>query len=189
MIVTAVPLKHTERPTMTWVALGSRPHAGGSVSHKLTGSILCTQHVYKPATARHCYGLAEHIHEQGLGFYWSRRHIKNPAADLAAVVCSVSEQKQRHCTLPSCHYWHASLPFGYTHRPGKGLQARQSESVCTPKTWPHKNRIKTEIMLLTVYNHPYALNHSTIKMNFCQIYEGNTEVNILSAMIYPTNFI
>ena len=44
-------------------------------------------------------------------------------------------------------------------------------------------------MLLTVYNHPYALNHSTIKMNFWEIYEGNIKVNILSAMINTTNFI
>ena len=116
MIVTAVPLMHTERQTMTWVVLWTRLHAGGSVSHKLTDSILCTQHVYKQATAHHCYRLAEHIYEQGLGYYWSRRHIKNPAAYLAAAVCSVGEQKQRHCWLPSCHDWHASLPFGYTHK-------------------------------------------------------------------------
>ena len=41
------------------------------------------------------------------------------------------------------------------HRPGKGLQAKQSES---PRLG-HHSRIKTEITCLSLYNHPYALNH------------------------------
>ena len=47
MIVTAVPLKHTETDSDmggTWDQAASA--GGGSVSHKLTGSSLCTQHVY-----------------------------------------------------------------------------------------------------------------------------------------------
>jgi len=43
MIVTAVPLKHTERLTETRVVLGIRPQTGGSASHKLTGSGFYTQ--------------------------------------------------------------------------------------------------------------------------------------------------
>ena len=72
--------------TVTRVVLGTRPQAGGSVSHKLTGSSLCTQRVYKQATApRHCYWLAEHnfiykyidINEQGQGSYWREQRIKD----------------------------------------------------------------------------------------------------------------
>ena len=47
------------RLTVTRVVLGTKPQAAGSVSHKLTGSSLVTQCVYKRATARHCYWLAE----------------------------------------------------------------------------------------------------------------------------------
>ena len=69
MIVKAVPLQHAERLTVTWVVLRTRLQTRGSVSHKLTGSSLCNQCVYKQATARHGYRLAEHIHEQGQGSY------------------------------------------------------------------------------------------------------------------------
>jgi len=36
-----------------------------------------SEHVYKQATARHCYWRAEHIREQGQGSYWRRRRTKN----------------------------------------------------------------------------------------------------------------
>ena len=44
MIVTVVPLKHMKRLTVTWVVLGTRLQAAGSVtmSHKLTSD---KQHV------------------------------------------------------------------------------------------------------------------------------------------------
>ena len=56
-----------ERLTVARVVLGTQPQAGGSVRDKLTGSSLCTQRVYKQATSRRCYWLAEHIHEQRQG--------------------------------------------------------------------------------------------------------------------------
>ena len=69
MTVTAVPLKHTERRTVTRVVLGIRPQAGGSVNHKQTRSSLATQRMYKQDTA---VLIAEHVREQGQG----RRHTR-----------------------------------------------------------------------------------------------------------------
>ena len=80
--------------------------------------------------------------------------------------------------------------WAHTQRPGKGLQAKQSWKVCTPKTRPYRSQIfkkdlkkkKVLIMCLTVYHHPYALNHiQLLKWAF-----NSYEVSIfrVSAMIY-----
>ena len=70
----------------------------------------------------------------------------------------------------------------HAQRPGKGLQAKQSESLRAQDSAiqkPDQNRNK---MSHSLYNHPYALNHSQlVKWTF-----DNYEVNILKvlAMIY-----
>ena len=84
------------------------------------------------------------------------------AADRAAPVCSVSEQRQR----PNCHHQQHRWP-GRVHaqRPGKGLQAKQSESLHAQDSAiqkPNKNRNN---MSHSLYNHPY----STSKMNIRQL--------------------
>ena len=70
----------------------------------------------------------------------------------------------------------------YAQRPGKGLQAKQSESLRTQDSAiqkPNQNRNNTSHSL---YNHPYALNHiQLVKWTF-----DSYEVNIFKvlAIIY-----
>ena len=102
-----------ERLTVTRVVLGAQPQAGGSVRDKLTSSSLCTQRVYSLLTstslllARRAYPW---IRRPRVLLTRAAHQLKSkPLTDLAAGVCSVSEQKQRRWASPSCHYWRATL--------------------------------------------------------------------------------
>ena len=147
MIVTAVPLKHKERLTVTRVVLGIRPQVGGSASHKLTGSSLCTQlctnwlqhitvtdqqsiSVNKDSRSRVLTTQA--LHQESKPLIWLQQSAQ-----------SVNRYKDAaHDLVATTDTHHSRL--GTHTRTQKGLQARQSERVYAPKTWPYKSRIKNK---------------------------------------------
>ena len=47
----------------------------------------------------------------------------------------------------------------HAQRPGKGLQAKQSESLCAQDSAIQKPDQNRNNMSHSLYNHPYALNH------------------------------
>ena len=49
--------------------------------------------------------------------------------------------------------------FRYTHKDLERVYKLSRVKVGAPKTRPYKSWIKTEITCLSLYNHPYALNH------------------------------
>ncbi len=70
----------------------------------------------------------------------------------------------------------------HAQRPGKGLQAKQSESLRAQDSAIQKPDQNRNNMSHSLYNHPYALNHiQLVKWTF-----HNYEVNIFKmlAMIY-----
>ena len=77
---------------------------------------------------------------------------------------------------------HRRLVRVHAQRPGKGLQAKQSESLRTQDSAIQKPDQNRNNMSHTLYKHPYALNHiQLIKWTF-----DNYEVNIFKvlAIIY-----
>ena len=71
----------------------------------------------------------------------------------------------------------------HAQRPGKGLQAKQSESLRAQDSAIQKPDQNRNNMSHSLYNHPYALNHiQLVKWTF-----DNYEVNIFKviAIIYP----
>ena len=70
----------------------------------------------------------------------------------------------------------------HAQRHGKGLQAKQSESLCAQKSAIQKPDQNRNNMSHSFYNHPYVLNHiQLVNWTF-----DNYEVNIFKvlAMIY-----
>ena len=70
----------------------------------------------------------------------------------------------------------------HAQRPGKGLQAKQTESLSAQNSAIQKPDQNRNNMSHSLYNHPYALNHiQLVKWTF-----HNYEVNIFKvlAMIY-----
>ena len=77
------------------------------------------------------------------------------------------------------HHWTVRV---HAQRPGKGLQAKQSESLRAQDSAIQKPDQNRNNMSHSLYNHPYALNHiQLVKWTF-----DNYEVNIFKvlAMIY-----
>ena len=54
------------------------------------------------------------------------------------------------------HYWPVRV---HAQRPRKGLQAKQSESLCAQDSAIQKLDQNRNDMSHSLYNHPYALNH------------------------------
>ena len=80
-------------------------------------------------------------------------HQESKLVDLAAPVCSVSEQR------PNCHHCHRRPFRVHAQRPGKGLQAKQLESLRAQDSAIQKPDQNRNSMSDSLYNHPYALNH------------------------------
>ena len=77
---------------------------------------------------------------------------------------------------------HHQLVWVHAQRPGKGLQAKQSESLRAQDSAIQKLDQNRNNMSHSLYNHPYALNHiQLVKWSFY-----NYEVNIFKvlAIIY-----
>ena len=77
------------------------------------------------------------------------------------------------------HHWPVQV---HAQRPGKGLQAKQSESLCAQDLAIQKPDQNRNNMSHSLYNHPYALNHTQLaKWTF-----HNYEVNVFKvlAIIY-----
>ena len=66
----------------------------------------------------------------------------------------------------------------HTPRPGKGLQAKQSESLCAQDSAIQKPDQNRNNMSHSLYNHPYALNHIQL-LNWTF---DNYEVNIFKVL-------
>ena len=90
------------------------------------------------------------------------------AADLAASVCSVSEQRQR----PDAHHRPVRV---HAQRPGKGLQAKRSESLCAQNSAIQKldqNRNNMSYSLqLALCTKPYSAS----KMNIQQLWSQHLQ--------------
>ena len=70
------------------------------------------------------------------------------------------------------HHWPVRV---HTQSPGKGLQAKQSESLCAQDLAIQKPDQNRNNMSHSLYNHPCALNHiQLLKWTF-----DNYEINIL----------
>ena len=82
------------------------------------------------------------------------------------------------------HAWPVRV---HAQRPGKGLQAKQSESLCAQDSAIQKPDQNRNNMSHTLYNHPYVLNHIQI-VNWTF---NNYEVNIFKmlAMIYHQFYV
>ena len=66
----------------------------------------------------------------------------------------------------------------HAQRPGKGLQAKQSESLCAQDSAIQKPDQNRNDMSYSLYNHPCALNHiQLVKWTF-----DNYEVNIFKVL-------
>ena len=70
----------------------------------------------------------------------------------------------------------------HAQRPGKGLQAKQTESLCAQDSAIQKPDQNRNNMSHSLYNHPYALNH----IQLVKWTSHNYEVNIFKvlAIIY-----
>ena len=81
---------------------------------------------------------------------------------------------------------HITGQFRYSdaQRPGKGLQAKQSESLRAQDSAIQKPDQNRNNMSHSLYNHPYALNHiSTSKLNIQVKWTfDNYEVNIFKVL-------
>ena len=71
----------------------------------------------------------------------------------------------------------------HTQRPGKGLQAKQSESLRTQDSTIQKLDQNRNSMSHSFYNHPYALNHIQLVNWTFHNYEVNIFFKVL-AVIY-----
>ena len=70
----------------------------------------------------------------------------------------------------------------HAQRPGKGLQAKQSESLCAQNSAIEKPDQNRDNMSHSFYNHPFALNHIQLVNWTFQNYEVN--IYKVLALIY-----
>ena len=133
------------------------------------------QHV----TVTQCYWLAEHICEQRQASY--RKQVAQQECKLLIWLRLSARLVNRDKDLIATTDTHHRPVRVHTQRPGKGLQAKQSESLRAQNSAiqkPDQNRNNTSHSL---YNHPYALNHIQL-VNIWQYYEVN--IFIVLAIIY-----
>ena len=124
------------------------------VSYKLTGSSLVTQQkgysmsllltsrAYLWTTSSDL--LTRAAHQESKLLIWLRLSAR-----------LVNRDKNLIATTDK-HRWPVRV---HTQRPGKGLQAKQGESLCTQDSAIQKPDQNRNNMSHSLYNHPYALNH------------------------------
>ena len=129
----------------------------------------------------HCYWLAEHIRLWTMSSVLLTR-VAHQESKLLIWLRLSARLVNRDKDLIATTDTHHQPVRVYTQRPGKGLQAKQSESLCAQDSAIQKPDQNRNNMSHSLYNHPYALNHiQLVNWTF-----HNYEVNIFKvlAIIY-----
>ena len=121
------------------------------VSHKLIGSSFVTQSV----TACHCYWLAEHIRLWTTSSVLLTRVVHQESKLLIWLRLSARLVNRHKDPIATTDAHHRPVRM-HTQRPGRGLQAKQSERLRAQDSAIQKPDQNRNNMSHSSYNHPYV---------------------------------